>query len=117
VVESVAGDVDCPHVDNGLLTVRERAGAGTVKQTELVVGPDRIDRVGLTWNADASTSTPSLPVTNTIDAQLGKDLIYGADKISLLLQSVPGSNGDTETFLATGDGWVVDGLNVNVVFR
>ena len=116
MIEPAASGVDCFNVDNALLTIPERARAGTVEQTQLLIGPNGIDHIRLAWNADASTSTESFPIASTVNIQFGEDLIDCADEVSLLFESVPGCNSDTEAFLAAGDSWIINSLNVNVMF-
>lgn len=117
MIESTASGVDCLDVDNTLLTIPEGARAGTVEQTQLLIGPNWIDHIGLAWNADASTSTESFPIASTVNIQFEEDLIDCADEMGLLFESVPGCNSDAEAFLAAGDSGIINSLNVNVVFR
>jgi hypothetical protein len=117
MIEPTASGVNCLNVDNALLTIPERARAGTVEQTQLLIGPNWIDHIRLARNADASTSTESFPIASTVNIQFDEDLIDCADEMGLLFESVPGCNSDTEAFLAAGDSWIINSLNVNVVFR
>jgi hypothetical protein len=99
------------------LTIPKRARAGTVTQTKLLIGPNGINCVGFAGNADTSASTKNLPLASTVDIQIGKDLINSLDEVGLLFEGVTRCNSDAEAFLAAGDGWIINGLNVNVMLR
>jgi hypothetical protein len=116
-IKPVTSDVDCLHVDNTLLTTPKRTRAGTVKQTKLLISPNGINHVGFSGNADGSASTKSLPIASTINIQFGKDLINSPNEVGLLFEGVTRCNSNAEAFLAAGDGWIINGLNVNVVLR
>ncbi len=116
-IEPVTSDVDCLHVNNALLTIPKRARAGTVMQTKLLISPNGINHVGFAGNADAGASTKSLPIASTVNIQFGEDLINSPDEVGLLFEGVTRCNGDAEAFLAAGNGWIINSLNVNVVLR
>ena len=53
----------------------------------------------------------------TFNAEFSEDLVHCADEATDLFDSVAGCNSDSETFFATGNGGVINRLDVNVVFR
>jgi hypothetical protein len=82
----------------------------------LLIGPDRFNVFGLTLNANSCTSTKSLPVRKTVDVEFGEHLVNSANETVHLFNGVTRGDSESESFFTTGDGRVVDGLDVDIVF-
>ena len=113
-VELLPGVVDCTLVDEPLLARFQCLGSRTISQTNLLVRPDGLDLLRVR-HANVSVTTEFRPVLRALDVELRESLIDGFGEASDLLSRVTGGDGEPETFLATSNGGVVDGLHVDVV--
>lgn len=116
VVEDVPRSVHGLDIDDRLVTVPQRLGNGSSGDANLFIGPDGFDILWLTLNTNSSTSTESLPVRETVDVEFREHLVHSTNESIHLLNSVTGSNSESESFFTTSNGGVVDGLNVDIVF-
>ena len=113
-VELLPGVVDCTLVDEPLLASFQCLGGRTIGQTNLLVRPDGLDLLRVR-HADVSVTTEFCPVLRALDVELSESLVDSLGEASDLLSRVTGGDGEPETFLATSNGGVVDGLDVDVV--
>ena len=56
------------------------------------------------------------PISESVDTEFRKDLVYCAHEFVYLFESVTGGNCNAQAFFATSDGGVVDRLDVDVMF-
>lgn len=113
-VELLPGVVDCTLVDEPLLASFQCLGGRTIRQTNLLVRPDGLDLLRVR-HADVSVTTEFRPVLRALDVELSESLVDSLGEASDLLSRVTGGDSEPETFLATSNGGVVDGLDVDVV--
>lgn len=66
-------------------------------------------------HADTAASTDSSPISLSLDTERSEGVIDSIKDVLELLDGMAGCDGEAKTFFTTGDGRIVDGLNVDVV--
>lgn len=107
-------DLDGFIPDNALSTLLKSNRGGTIRQAELLVRPDGLNR-GSVGHSDTSAAAGGLPLPNTLQAKSIENVVNRGDKVGNLLGSVTGSGSDTQALLTNRDSGIVDGLNVDLV--
>jgi len=114
VGELVPGQVYGLGINDPLLSFLERLGGGSIQKAQLLISPDRGNGLRID-HSNTGTTTLSLPVLNALDFELGEDLVDSRNEVVHLFGGVPRSNREPQPLLATSNGGVVDGLDIDTV--
>lgn len=114
IVELLPSNPDRASINHSLLTLPQHLGCRSVSQTNLFIGPDRFDGFSVR-QTNTSVTTDSLPVRSALDSEFSERLVDCINETNHLVEIVAGGNGEPEAFLTTGDGRIVDALDVYIV--
>ena len=108
------GQVHGLGINDALFPVFERLGGSSIQKTQLFIGPDGDNGLGID-HSNACATTLSLPVLNALDVELGEDLVDGGNEVVHVFGGVPWGDREPQPLLTAGNGGVVDGLDVDSV--